>query len=151
MGIWGFLHFAGFAAWIGGGLASMFVGLAGRREERPALGTVVRLQWAITRTLVFPGAIATVVSGLMLTFRIMGSPQTGNGWLVLMQAVGLVGALLALFVTVPTSARLTRLDPAGPHAAFFDKLRARQRLMGAVSGVLGALALLGGALYRYGS
>ena len=150
MSLWLFLHLLGVALWMGGGFSAMALAIASRAEERGALGTVARLQWALARNLIFPGSLLTVVSGLFLTFKLMSSAAMGNGWLVTMQALGLVGALLALTVLVPTAAKLARLDPMGEHAAFFDRLRARQRVAGSVAGVLGLIALLAGAVYRYG-
>ena len=52
--------------------------------------------WAITRGLIFPGSLLTVVSGLFLTFKLMHGPAMGNGWLVTMQGLGILVALLAL-------------------------------------------------------
>ena len=150
MSLWLFLHLLGVAMWMGGGFSATAVSLAARAEGRAALATVARLQWAIVRSLVFPGSLLTVVSGLFLTFRLMNGLAMGNGYLVTMQWLGFVGALLALTVLVPTAAKLTRIDPMGEHAAFFDRMRARQRTMGIVSGVLGLIALLASAMYRYG-
>lgn len=150
MSLWLFLHLLGVALWMGGGFSAMAVAIASKAEARSALGTVTRLQWAIARFLVFPGSLLTVVSGLFLTMKLMNTGAMGNGFMVTMQAVGMVGALLALTVLVPTAAKLARLDPMGEHAAFFDRLRARQKLAGSVGGVLGLVALLAGALYRYG-
>ena len=150
MSLWLFLHLLGVAMWMGGGFSATAVAFAARAEARPALATVARLQWAIVRSLVFPGSLLTVVSGLFLTFRLMNGLAMGNGYLVTMQWLGFLGALLALTVLVPTAAKLTRLDPVGEHAAFFDRLRGRQRLTGILSGVLGLIALVASAMYRYG-
>ncbi len=150
MSLWLFLHLLGVALWMGGGFSATAVAIASKAEARPALATVARLQWAIARNLVFPGSLLTVVSGLFLTFKLMNGAAMGNGWLVTMQALGIVGALLALTVLVPTAAKLARLDPMGEYGAFFDRLRARQRMTGSVTGVLGLIALLSGAIYRYG-
>lgn len=145
-----FLHFLGVTLWLGGGFASMALGIASKAESRAALATVARLQWSVLRTLVLPGSLLTVFSGLMLTFRLMNSGRMGSPWMVTMQILGLAGAMLALFVLVPTAARITRVDPAGEHAAWFDRMRLRLRVVGAVSGVMGFIALLAGAWYRYG-
>lgn len=150
MSLWLFLHLLGVTLWMGGGFSAMAVAIASNAEARPALATVARLQWAISRNLVFPGSLLTVVSGLFLTFKLMRGPAMGNGWLVTMQVLGMVGALLALTLLVPTAAKLARLNPVGEHAAFFDRLRARQRMAGGVTGVLLLVALLAGAVYRYG-
>ena len=103
------------------------------------------------KVLIAPGALLTVLSGLILTFRVTG--RTGelvgfNSWLVLMQATGIIGALVALLISLPTASKLARLDPAGPHAAYFDELRQRQKIVGSVAGTLALLALVAGALVR---
>ncbi|HEU5040519.1 MAG TPA: DUF2269 family protein [Gemmatimonadales bacterium] len=152
MEFWLFLHLLGFTLWLGGGFASMVAGIATKREDREGLGVVVRLQAAIQRLLIAPGALLTVLSGLILTFAVTG--RTGdlvgfNVWLVVMQGTGVVGALVSLMVALPTATRLARLDPAGPNGAYFDELRQRQKVVASIAGVLALVALLAGALYRY--
>jgi hypothetical protein len=146
--LWLFLHLLGFTAWLGGGLASMFIGIAAKREDRTALGAVVRGQAAVHRSLVFPGALLATLSGVILSFRV--AYAGANSWLVLMQGTGIVAALLTLFVTVPTMARLGRLDPMGEGARFFDELRARHSLVSSIAGTLALVALFAGAALRYG-
>jgi hypothetical protein len=146
---WILLHIVGFTLWIGGALAIMVAGIAGRSEDRAGLGTVVRTQAAVQKILVAPGALLAVLSGVMLTFSVTtlrGGEPGFNFWLVLMQGAGIVGALLVLMVGLPTAARLARLDPEGPGAAYFDELRQRQRVVGSVAGVLALAALVGGAM-----
>ena len=152
MEFWLFLHLLGFTLWLGGGFAAMLAGIAGKREDRQGLGTVARLQAAFHRVLVAPGALLTVLSGLILTFSVTG--RTGelvgfSVWLVVMQGTGIVGALLALMVGLPTATRLARLDPGGPNSAFFDELRQRQRVVSSIAGGLALVALVAGAMYRY--
>jgi hypothetical protein len=147
--LWLFLHILGFTLWIGGALAAMFAGIAGKREDRAGLGAVARVQAAVQKTLVAPGALLAVLSGLMLTFAVTslrGGDAGFNLWLVLMQGSGLVGALIVLMVGLPTAAKLARLDPEGPGAAYFDELRQRQRVVGSVAGVFALAALVGGAM-----
>jgi hypothetical protein len=147
--LWIFLHIIGFTLWIGGGLASMVAGIVSKGEERARLGAVVRAQAAVQRMLVAPGALLTVLSGVMLTFA-MTSLRGGEAgfsiWLVLMQGAGLVGALIVLLVGLPTSSKLTRIDPQGPNAAYFDELRQRQRITSSIAGVFALVALVGGAM-----
>jgi hypothetical protein len=147
--LWLFLHILGFTLWIGGALAAMVAGIAGKREDRAGLGAVARVQAAVQKTLVAPGALLAVLSGLMLTFAVTslrGGDAGFNLWLVLMQGSGLVGALIVLMVGLPTAAKLARLDPEGPGAASFDELRQRQRVVGSVAGVFALAALVGGAM-----
>ncbi len=148
---WLFLHILGFTLWIGGAIASMVAGVAAKREGREGLGVVARAQAAIQKVLIGPGALLTVLSGLMLTFGITG--RTGdlvgfNLWLVLMQAAGIIGALVALLISLPTASKLARIDPVGPHADYFDELRARQRITASIAGVLALTALVGGVMVR---
>ena len=147
--LWLFLHILGFTLWIGGALAAMVAGIAAKREDRASLGAVVRIQAAVQKALVAPGALLAVLSGLLLTFAVTslrGGDAGFNLWLVLMQGAGLVGALIVLLVGLPTAAKLARLDPEGPGAAYFDELRQRQRVVGSVAGVFALAALVGGAM-----
>jgi hypothetical protein len=147
--LWVFLHILGFTLWIGGALAAMVAGIASRREDRAGLGAVVRTQAAVQKVVVAPGALLSVLSGLMLTFSVTslrGGEAGFNFWLVLMQGAGLVAALVVLMVGLPTAAKLARLDPDGPGAAYFDELRQRQRVVGSVAGILALAALVGGAM-----
>jgi hypothetical protein len=148
MRFWLFLHLLGFTMWLGGALASMVAGIAARREDRAGLGAVARSQAAIHKTVIAPGALLTVLSGLILTFSVAGQmgELVGFSWLMVMQGAGLLGALLVLLVGLPTAAKLARLDPLGPGAAFFDELRGRQKIVASVSGTLALVALAAGAL-----
>ena len=148
---WLFLHLLGFTMWLGGGLAVMAAGIAAKREDRAGLGAIARAQAAAHKAIIAPGAILVVLSGLILTFSVSG--RTGelvgfSVWLVVMQGAGLVGALLVLLIGLPTAAKLARLDPMGPGAAFFDELRQRQKIVASVSGVLALVALVAGAWVR---
>ena len=148
---WLFLHLLGFSLWLGGGLASMVAGIAAKREGREGLGAIVRSQAAAWKSIIAPGALLAVLSGLILTFSVSG--RTGelagfNVWLVVMQGAGLLGALLVLLVGLPTAAKLARLDPMGQGAAYFDQLRARQKIVASVAGTLALVALVAGAMVR---
>jgi hypothetical protein len=148
---WLFLHLLGFTLWLGGAIASMIVGIAAKREDRHGIGAVVRAQTQLTKIAIAPGALLTVLSGLILTFST--TAQTGElvGFslaLVIMQGAGILAALLTLLITLPTSAKLGRLDPVGEAAGYFDELRQRQRIVASISGMLGLVALLAGALVR---
>lgn len=148
---WLFVHLLGFTMWLGGGLASMVVGIAAKREDRAGLGAVVRAQAAIQKSIIAPGALLTVLSGLVLTFSVSGRLGELVGFslaLVVMQAAGLAGALLSLTVALPTAAKLGRLDPAGPGAAYFDELRQRYKVVVSIAGTLALVALVAGALVR---
>ena len=144
---WLFLHLLGFTLWLGGAIAAMIIGIAAKREDRHGLGAVVRAQASLMRVAIAPGALLAVLSGIILTFRIGGADLPGFSlWLMLMQGTGLVAALLTLLIALPTAAKLSRLDPGGETARYFDELRQRQRIVGSISGTLGLVALFAGAM-----
>lgn len=149
-GIWYFIHFLAFTAWIGGALAAMTVGITMKRIDRSLWGAVVDGQAAIYRTMIGPGAIAVVLSGIVMTLRLyngMSGNQAGS-WLGTMQGAGVVGALVTLLGAMPAALKLSRLEPLGSHAAAFDALRKRLAITGSIGGTLGLIALLAGALYH---
>ncbi|HEX5387389.1 MAG TPA: hypothetical protein VFW66_11845 [Gemmatimonadales bacterium] len=159
--LWLFLHLLGFTLWIGGGFGVMVSSIAARNEDRARLAAVVRAHSAVYRLVIGPAAIVTVVAGLVLTLGVGGGGLGGadlggapigaqaglNAWLLVMQVAGILAAVLTLFVSVPTAARLARLD-AEASADYFDELRGRQRVAGAIWGALGLLALVAGAIWR---
>lgn len=148
---WMFLHLLGFTMWMGGGLGAMVAGIAGKREDRASQGAITRSQAAAYKIIIAPGALLAVFSGLILTFEVsgrMGELVGFNVWLVVMQGAGLLGALLVLLISLPTASKLARLDPMGQGAAYFDELRQRQKVVGAISGTLALLALVAGAWIR---
>src|SRR5919112_743459 len=122
----------------------MVIGIAAKREDRHGLGAVVRAQASLTRTAIAPGAILAVLSGLILTFQLSADVPGFNMWLVIMQGSGLIAALLTLLIALPTASKLSRLDPAGETARYFDELRQRQRIVGSIAGTLGLVALFAG-------
>lgn len=146
---WLFFHLLGFTLWLGGAIASMVIGIAAKREDRSGLAAVVRSQSALTKVAIAPGALLTVLSGLILTFQLSGGELAGfSPWLVVMQVGGVIAALLTLLITLPTATRLGRLDPTGEAARYFDELRARQRIVASIAGIFGLVALLAGAMLR---
>jgi hypothetical protein len=148
---WRVLHYVALIAWLGGGMAVMVAGIVMKKMDRSLWGAVVDIQAALYRVLLGPGAVATVMSGLFLTFGMYGrlSGQVA-AWLGVMQATGLIAALITLLGAMPAAQRLTRIEPLGPHAAAFDAARRRMAISGAVAGVFGTIAMLAGALYRGG-
>lgn len=135
--------------WLGGAIAAMVMGIAAKREDRHGLGAVVRAQASLMKSIIAPGALLAVLSGLILTFQVTagtGELVGFNIWLVIMQGAGLVAALLTLLIALPTATKLGRIDPTGERAGYFDELRQRQRMVGSIAGTLGLVALFAGAM-----
>jgi hypothetical protein len=138
------LHLLGFVLWLGGALASMVVGAASRREAPEVFTAVARLQGAITRRIVAPGAAVALLSGLVLTAdRYPGAAMAqASPWLFVMQAAGAIGALVVLLAALPTAAKLSRIDAQGDTAPLFLLLRKRQSIMSSIAGTLALVALI---------
>lgn len=145
---WLVAHLLGVVAWLGGAFSLMTVSMAAAREGRDQLAVVVRLQGAMVRGLVLPGAVTAVASGLMLTLSRYGQAASAGvpRNLMIMQGAGILAAVIVLVVTVPTSARLQRLDPMGEYGPLFDALRKRLKLAGMIAGMLGLIALVAGGM-----
>jgi putative copper export protein len=148
-GVWLFLHYMGFAAWVGGGLAMMLAGITAKHfppEERLA---VYRATSVVARNLVGPGALLVLVSGFVLSLPFFKTAFV-PGWLVAMQGLGLVGALIAIGVVTPTAARMGRLelDPRGELPESFAGLRKRQVIFATAAGAFALLSLLTGTVMR---
>jgi protein-S-isoprenylcysteine O-methyltransferase Ste14 len=124
----------------------MIMGIAAKREDRHGLGAVVRAQASLTKQAIAPGAILAVLSGLILTFQLSTDVPGFNVWLIIMQGAGLLAALLTLLISLPTAAKLSRIDPMGEAAGYFDELRQRQRIVASISGTFGLVALFAGAM-----
>src|SRR5205807_9455678 len=74
--------------------------------------TAYKIIGAVQRILVARGAIAVVLSGFILARPYMESGQV-PGWLGAMMGAGFLGAIGAVAISVPTAAKLARLEP-GP-------------------------------------
>jgi len=152
-GFWFLVHFLGFTLWIGGGLATMVAGVAAKGFAAAERLRVYKATSAVQRLLVGPGAAGVVISGVLL---VLGGPymhgQSGEmpGWLSAMMGAGILGAIVAIVVSVPTAGRLGRLEPdaKGELPAAFAGLRKRQVLSATIAGTLGLLALFAGTLGR---
>jgi len=148
-GVWLFLHYMGFAAWLGGGLAMMLAGITAKHfppEERLA---VYRTTSVVARNLIGPGALLVLVSGFVLSLPFFQTVDVPS-WLMAMQALGLIGAIIAIGVVTPTAARMGRLelDPRGELPESFAGLRKRQAIFATAAGVFALLALVAGTVMR---
>jgi putative copper export protein len=148
-GVWLFLHVMGITAWLGGGLAVMLSGITAKYFPPEQRLAVYRIISVVTRNLIGPGAVLVVVSGIVLSVPYFKS-ATVPSWLLAMQGLGLLGAIVAIGIVTPTAARLGRLelDPRGDLPESFSGLRKRQAIFATVAGVLALLALLSGTAFR---
>jgi hypothetical protein len=148
-GFWLFLHVIGFVAWLGGGLAVMLSGITAKYFPADQRLAVYRIMAVITRNLVGTGAVLVVVSGFVLSVPYFKG-ATVPTWLMAMQLLGFMGAIVAIAIVVPTAARLGRLDldPRGELPESFAGLRRRQAIFATLAGVFALLALVAGTVFR---
>lgn len=148
-GFWLFLHVIGFVAWLGGGLAVMLSGITAKYFPADQRLAVYRIMAVITRNLVGTGAVLVVVSGFVLSVPYFKG-ATVPTWLMAMQLLGFMGAIVAIAIVVPTAARLGRLDldPRGELPETFAGLRRRQAIFATLAGVFALLALVAGTVFR---
>src|ERR1700688_2307644 len=150
-GLWMLVPILGFTLWLGGGMATMVAGVTAKGFAPAERLKAYKLIGAIQRLLVGPGALGVVLSGvmLMLSSAYMHSGAM-PGWLNAMMGAGLLGAVAAVAISVPTAARLARLevDARGELPAAFQGLRKRQIIAATVAGTLGLVALFAGTIGR---
>jgi hypothetical protein len=148
-GFWLLMHILGYTLWLGGGIATMVAGITAKGFAPDQRLAAYRLTSAVQRILVGPGVVAVTLSGLVLSMRFMKLGAV-PGWMMLMMLTGFVGALIALGVSVPTAARLGRLqlDPRGDLPESFAALRRRQVVSASIAGGMGLVALLAGTVLR---
>ena len=147
-GLWLLVHVLGFTLWLGGGIATMVAGVSAKGFGAAERLSAYRLIGAIQKILVGPGAIAVVLSGIFLAQPYMKA-GTVPGWLGVMMIAGILGALGAVGISVPTAAKLARLQPEGgqlPPA--FQVLRKRQILAATLAGTFGLIAMFAATLGR---
>ena len=144
------VHVLGFTLWLGGGIATMVAGVTAKRLGASERLAGYKLIGAVQRILVAPGAIAVVLSGLILSGPYMKQGDV-PAWMGLMMIAGILGALGAVAVSVPTAAQLARLEPDGrgelPEA--FNRLRKRQILAATIAGSLGLVAMFSVTLGKW--
>ena len=147
-GFWLLVHALGFTLWLGGGIATMVAGVSAKQLGAVERLSAYKLTGAVQRILVGPGAIAVVISGIFLAQPYMKGGIV-PGWLGVMMIAGILGALGAVGISVPTAAKLARLEPDGGQLpAAFQTLRKRQILAATIAGTFGLIALFAGTLFR---
>ncbi len=148
-GFWLLIHVIGFVAWIGGGLAVMLSGITAKYFSPEQRLAVYRIMGVVTRSLIGPGAVLVVLSGLILSVPYFHT-ATVPTWLMAMQVFGILGAIVAIGIVTPTAARLGRLDldPRGELPESFAGLRRKQAIFATLAGMLALAALLAGTVFR---
>jgi len=144
-----FLHFLGFALWMGGGWTTMALVIRSRRES-PAVRMGLMRMLPAAHAVMGGGAVLTLFGGIALTVMYA---RAGAGQVLatpgkqIMMGAGMLAALLVFLVTWPTSRTMARLAQGNELPPEFETFRKRQMIFSSIAGSLGLLALIGATLF----
>lgn len=146
MSLWRLLHLLGMILWIGGAIAALVLDAKANREPHPARAVVARLAAQFQTWLIAPGAVLTVISGFMISFA---SYQNGvdimTPKLLVMQGLGLLGALLILAIVLPSATQVVRAAAyaaeTGQVGNRLDQLRRRVAVTSIAAWLMAVVAL----------
>jgi len=147
-----FVHFLGSALWIGGAVAAMVLAFGAGRESVEVRVGLFRLLTQVQTLVIGLGALLTVGTGIVWSMWLVqdgGEPGIHSIGLWLMQGLGLLGAVLVLFVAVPTAVKVGGLAVTtddGQLLPAFEYLRRRQVLVSSVATLLAILSLFAGVV-----
>ncbi len=140
-----FVHLLGMSLWIGGMVAAMV--LSANAKTATGIERNAALRWAgrVYSLIVGPGALLTVVTGLVLTMslaqrgasQVMAQPSI---WV--MQAAGLGAGVLVLFLALPTAATMARMADASGDGELPPTFGSLQRRLSVVVNVVAVLVIL---------
>ncbi len=147
-----FVHFIGSALWIGGAVTALVLAFGARRESVEVRVGLFRLLTQVQTLVIGLGALLTAGTGIVWSMWLVqdgGEASTHSVGLWLMQGLGLLGAVLVLFVAVPTAVKVGGLAVAtddGQVLPAFEYLRRRQVVVSSVATVLAILSLFTGVV-----
>ena len=98
-GFWLLVHVLGFTLWLGGGIATMVAGVSAKGFAPAERLAAYKLIGAIQRILVGPGAMAVLLSGLVLAMPYMKQGAV-PGWMGVMMIAGTFGLIAMFAVTL---------------------------------------------------
>lgn len=106
-----FLHWAGFAVWLGAAVTLLVWGSVSREASLETWAHTWRAVALVQRGVVAPAAAVATITGVVLSMRLVrtGADVGGATWLYGMQGLGLLAAVLALAVVTPLSNRMAVL------------------------------------------
>lgn len=142
-----FLHVASVSVWLGASLTFMIFGPAAKKMPLESWADTWETLAKVQRMLVAPMAAVTVVTGLLLTMALVktGFDMGSAMWLMVMQGLGLVAAIIVIAFVTPMVNRMAILarrsvakgqaDPAA------EKVRKAIAVAASISGALMLTAL----------
>ena len=139
-----FLHVFGVALWLGASFAFMVIGPAARRMPLEAWAHTWLTLARVQRIIVAPAAAAVTVTGVLLTMTLAGSGfEMGNAlWLMIMQGLGLLAAVITLAVATPMMNRMAVLARRSLEKGQIDPAAESVRRVVAIAGSIAGVMLL---------
>lgn len=136
-----FLHWLGFVVWLGAGVTFMVWGPLSKQAPLPVWAHVWEVLGKVHQWIVAPGCAVATVTGLILSMQYaQRGMHMGAAWLVIMQAVGLLAAVLTLAIQTPLANRMVYLAlrslDQGEKDPRAEKVRARLAIVSSVSGAM---------------
>lgn len=142
-----FLHVAGVAVWLGASLTFMVFGPAAKRMPLESWANTWITLARVQRILIAPACAVATVTGLVLTMGLArGGAELGSMmWLMVMQALGLIAAVLTIGFATPLANRMAAVAQRSLDKGAIDPAAERARkvlaTIGSVSGVLILMSL----------
>lgn len=147
-----FLHVLGFSIWLGASMSFMVWGRSARTASPEVWAhtwmTLARLQ----RSVVAPACLVATVTGVLLTMSLVQRhfDMGGAVWLMVMQALGILAALLTLAIATPLAGRMGALAARslekGAQDPSAEGVQKKLAVVGSVAGVMLIVAIYFGVL-----
>jgi hypothetical protein len=137
-----FLHATTWAVWLGASLVFMVFGPAAKKLPLASWAHTWITLAKVQRVLVAPSAAIATVTGILLTMALVKSQfDMGSAtWLMVMQGVGLVAAILTIVFATPLVNRMARLAERSLEKGQMDPAAERVRkalaLTSSIAGVM---------------
>ncbi len=145
-----FVHFLGFALWLGGGVAVMALAIRAGRDSAATRTALFRILPAAYNVMAL-GAALTLLSGFVLALRLVRiglGGRLGEPGITIMMASGVLGAIMVMAIALPASRHLATMASNETVATDLERVRKRLAISGSVAGVLGLISLMGVTLVR---
>lgn len=142
-----FAHLLAMSVWIGGLFSGFVIAAQGRTQTGLARQSSYGLLGKVYSIVIGPAVLITTVTGLALTMSLaqqVGNSAMGQPRIWVMQVAGLLAAVLALFVELPSASGLARLAGSldeGSTSPAFDRLQRRLSMVSQLVAVLFIVAI----------
>lgn len=138
------LHWLGWAVWLGAGITFMVWGPAAKKAELAVWAHTWDVLARLQRAIVAPGCAVATVTGFALS---MQYAQRGAGmgakWIVIMQLLGILAAILTIAIATPLANRMAFLAAKSLETGQRDpRAEPVRRKLALVSSVSGAFILV---------